>query len=269
MEKPLALSLKDAHAIKRKLDDAGIKAVVSQQMKYYTPFQRLKKAVDARAFGELTGVFAETTPWMHILGIHYMDYIMWISGATGADWVAGHAQGRDKLADNHASPDFLMGTIMLNTGLRARIECGYLSEPHLPDEHFWVDNRLTVYGRDGYAFAETNGRFGLCAPETGGSLKCIQEDDCGHQEIPVQALYYRDYHNWLEGNAPHPCNFDHALSGYEILTALCLSGLDHRRVDLPLGAEGEDIIARLRAELPEQPVPDALRKKGFFDHWGS
>jgi len=269
MEKPMALSLGEAREMKRRLDGAGIQAVVSQQMKYYGPFQRLKRAVDAREFGEITGVLAETTPWMHILGTHFIDYILWITGAGGARWAAGHVQGRDKLSDNHASPDFLMGVVLLENGLRARIECGYLSEPHLPEREFWVDDRLTVHGLDGYAWAEPNGRFGLCAPSTGGRLRIEQGPDCARQEPPAQVQYYRDFHAWLEGGPAHPCHFDQALAGYEILTAMCLSGLDNRRADLPLGPEGDDVIGRLRRELPEQAVPEELRRKGFFEHWGS
>ena len=44
---------------------------------------------------------------------------------------------------------------------------------------------------------------------------------------------------------------------YEALEAMCISALEHRRVDLPMKLElGGDINERMRRELPE-----VLRKK--------
>lgn len=269
MEKPMALSMRDAWEMQRRLDDASVRSVVSLQMKYFAAFQHLKATVDNRQFGELTGIFAETTPWMHIIGTHFMDYILWISGAKSANWVAGHVQGRNKLQDNHASPDFLMGLVQLDSGLRARIECGYLSEPHMSDREFWVDDRLTVYGTDGYAWVDTLGKLGLCSPQTGGRLQIEQYSAAGQHQESAEMQYYRDFFIWLNGGAEHPCSFNRALAGYEILSAMCLSGLDNRRVDIPLGHEADNVVARLCGELPEQHVPQALRKKRFFEHWGS
>ena len=55
----------------------------------------------------------------------------------------------------------------------------------------------------------------------------------------------------------HPCNIQQAFAGYEALEAMCISALEHRRVDLPMKLElGGDINERMRRELPE-----VLRKK--------
>lgn len=270
MEKPFALNMRDALEIHKKCAENGIKAVVSTQHKYYLQYQMLKQAVERREFGRITRVVAETTPWMHILGTHLVDYILWITGQKCADWVAGHVSGTDKLRDNHTSPDFMMGLIHFPNGLYANLECGYLSEPHLDQKEFWVDNRLTVYGEDGYAWADTLSRYGICSLETGGRLKTVEYPNIGVQDSAAETAYYADLYRWLENDqAIHPSNLDRALAGYEILTAICLSGLDKRRVDLPMGAEAYDVIERMKRELPQQAVPEALKKKGFFDHWGS
>ena len=54
--------------------------------------------------------------------------------------------------------------------MHAYIECGYLSEAHNPPEYGSSDNRLTVYGTDGYVYAETDGFWGACTKATNGRL---------------------------------------------------------------------------------------------------
>ena len=125
----------------------------------------------------------------------------------------------------------------------------------MPKDKFWVDNRLTVWGAQGYAWADTDGRWGALtrhsAPEVIGG-----PGDPWHvqQRQRLQPLYLRDLADWLDDDAkPHPCRVELAYHGYEILEGLCLSALDHTRVDLPLAdpAHREDILARMRRELPE------------------
>ena len=45
----------------------------------------------------------------------------------------------------------------LENGVHAYVECGYLAEAHNPPEYGSSDNRLTVYGKEGYVYAETDG----------------------------------------------------------------------------------------------------------------
>ena len=56
------------------------------------------------------------------------------------------------------------------------------------------DNRLTVYGTDGYMYAETDGFWGACTRETGGRL--VTGKDPGwrnHQQVPIQTPYYTQF----------------------------------------------------------------------------
>ena len=47
---------------------------------------------------------------------------------------------------------------------------------------------------------------------------------------------------------------DIAYHGYEILEGLCISAMDHIRVDLPLDpSQCPDMFERMRRELPECP----------------
>jgi predicted dehydrogenase len=126
--------------------------------------------VDAGDIGEIQRVHVNTYPWMSQLGTHYMDYALWISGATGAKWAVGHVHGKQKLSDHHPSPDFVNGVALLDNEVRLYFECGYLSPRNLPETSFWVDDRLTVYGSKGYVWAECNGRWSAFTSKTGGEV---------------------------------------------------------------------------------------------------
>ena len=60
--------------------------------------------------------------------------------------------------------------------------------------------------------------------------------------------------------ADHPCNVEHAYTGFEVLAAACWSSLEQVRVDLPLAdpcaltRNGVDVFERLHNELPETPL---------------
>jgi hypothetical protein len=122
--------------------------------------------------------------------------------------------------------------------------------------HFWVDDRLTVYGTHGYAWADTDGRWSAFTRSSAGQVLGEAGQAWGVQEkTRLQPLYLADLADWLDDQAKvHPCNVEISYHGYEILEGLCLSALDHTRVDLPLKSfAGEDLNERLRRELPDVP----------------
>ena len=253
-EKPMAEDMKEAKAMTDLCVSHHIKAVVCHQQKYLTQMQELKKKADRNDLGTITKIFAETQPWMAQLGTHYMDYIIWANGGYKAKSVIGHVHGPATLKDNHPSPDFLFGEILFENGVRGYLECGYFSERHNPEMYADSDNRLTVYGTNGYAYAETDGFYGECSKATKGEF--VTGKDPGwynHQEKEIQTPYYAEFADWLDDDSvPHSCNIETAFHGYEILEAICLSALDNIRVDLPLKSfDYEPVLERMKRELPE------------------
>lgn len=252
-EKPMAEDMKEAKEMTDLCTTHNIKAIVCHQQKYLSQMQNLKKKIEDGNLGKLKKVFAETQPWLAQLGTHYIDYIIWANGGAQAKWVVGHVHGPATLKDNHPSPDFLLGEIGFENGVRGYIECGYLSERHNPEMYADSDNRLTVWGTNGYAYAETDGFWGECDKSTGGEL--IEGKEPGwynHQEKQIQTPYYREFADWLDDDAKiHSCNIQTAFHGYEILEAICISALDNVRVDLPLqNFDYEPVLKRMEKELP-------------------
>jgi predicted dehydrogenase len=260
-EKPMATSLKEAWTIADLCRQHGIKAVVSHQQKYLTSMQKLKEIVESGEIGDVTEIRATTHGWLSQLGTHFMDYIIWVNDGSRAQWVVGHVHGKDKLTDSHPSPDYLMGQVAFENGVRAFIECGYLSPSHMDSDRFWLDNRLQPYGTHGYAWADTDGGWGALTRASHGEVIVGSGDPWSVQaKHRLQSLYLAGLADWLDGQAgcssstkAHPCNIDAAYHGYEILEGMCLSALDNVRVDLPLSntEASDDVLERMRSELPE------------------
>ena len=159
-EKPMASSLAEAERITWLCGDHGIKAVVSHQQKYLTSLQKVKELVDSGDIGNALQITAGCQPWLAQLGTHYMDYVLWANGGSRAKWVVGHVHGKELPADSHSSPNFTIGHMEFEKGVRAVVEFGKLTASHMTAEKFWVDNRLTVYGTHGYVWGDTDGRRG-------------------------------------------------------------------------------------------------------------
>ncbi|GHT95589.1 hypothetical protein FACS1894141_4480 [Spirochaetia bacterium] len=252
-EKPMATSLTEAREMTKICTENRIKAVVSHQQKYLTQMQQMRTCVRSGILGDIEMIRVFMRPWASQLGTHFVDYALWANGGIGAEWVVGHAHGREKLSDNHPSPDYLFGEGRLKNGATLIIESGYLAPRTMAEENFWVNNRITVYGTHGYAWAETNGRCGFLTPETQGKVDLYQYPNWGTQEPGLQTPYYRDFADWLDNDGSrHSCNIDISLHGFEIIEGLYKSALENTRVDLPIQGEVKDSIAELKRLLPEQ-----------------
>jgi len=255
-EKPMATSLSEAAAITALCRGHGIKAAVSHQQKYLTSFQKLKEVVDRGDIGTIARIDVSCQPWLAQLGTHYVDYVLWANGGARAEWVAGHVHGRDLLSDSHPSPNYTMGQIGFDNGVRTFVEFGKLSPSYMEKDHFWVDDRMTVRGTHGYVWCDTDGRWGMFTRATDGEVVEEAGRPWVYQEKHLlQPLFARDMADWMDDDAlPHPCNIELAYHGYEIMEALCLSAMDHVRVDLPLSTDNAyDMFERMRRELPECP----------------
>ena len=262
LEKPMATSIEEANYIKELCINNGIKAVVCHQHKYLSSFVHLKKILDSGELGDVYKIDAACQAHMSELGTHYMDYIIWANQGIGAVSVVGHIHGKDMLNDSHPSPDYMMGEAVMANGVRVNIECGYFTKSQdvynadydnkiFPIE-FWTDDRLTVYGDKGYAWAECNGRWGAFTSKTGGTNIGGKFPGFLDEMNEAQTRYTEDFAKWMDDDEKiHPCNISQAYHGYEILEAICLSALDKTRIDLPLSAPfGKSVIERIENELP-------------------
>jgi len=107
---------------------------------------------------------------------------------------------------------------------------------------------VTETGADGFAEVMTGGGWRAVtrqgAVSGGGSMNY-------DLDMPP---YIQQIADWLDDEAkPHPCRFESAFRGFEIMMAMCRSAAAGGQVALPLES-GADEIAMLRAAVPQRKV---------------
>lgn len=248
MEKPVALSSTVGMEVKKLIDESGIKAVVSHQHRYGEHYRKVKEIVASGALGRLNVVYGTSTGWMTHMLSHLIDYTRWFNGNVKAEWVMGQAAGRGKLGDNHPSPDYIGGFIQFSNGVRGIVESG-AGAPDVPEvDAWWRKCRIGAQGTDGFAEALT-----------GGGWRAVTKDGAssgpGSMNYALDMPpYIQQMADWLDDDTQvHPCNFESAYQGFEIMMGLCRSAVEGGQVALPL-KEGADELEMLRAHLGAKPV---------------
>ena len=248
MEKPVALTSAEGFEIRELLQSSGVKAVVSHQHRYGEHYRKVKEAVAGGGLGRIHTVYGTSTGWMMHMLSHLIDYTRWFNGEAAAEWVMAQAAGRGKLADAHASPDYIAGFIQFSNGVRGILECG-AGAPDVPEvDAWWRKCRIGAQGSDGFAEVLTCGGWRVVTKQAscsgGGSMNY-------DLDMPP---YIQDMAAWLDDDQQvHPCHFGSAWQGFEIMMAFCRSAARGGQVALPLGG-GANEIEMLKASLPQSRV---------------
>ena len=247
-EKPVALSTTEGFEVKKILETSGAKAVVSHQHRYGVHYQKVKEIIGSGALGRVHAVYGTATGWMGHMISHLIDYMRWFNNDVDAQWVMGQAAGRGKLTDIHISPDYIGGFIHFANGVRGIVETG-AGAPDVPEvSYWWRKCRIGAQGTDGFAEVLTGGGW-RAVTKTGSS----SGEGCMNYDLDMPP-YIQQMADWLDDDQkPHPCRFENAYKGFEIMMALLRSVNQGGQIALPL-TTGEDEIAALKAKLPAQKV---------------
>lgn len=246
-EKPIAMSSSEGMEIRRLLDGSGVKAVVSHQHRYGEHYRKVAEIVAGGALGRIHTVYGTATGWMMHMLTHLIDYMRWYNGDADAEWVMAQAAGRGKFGDVHASPDYLAGFIQFANGVRGIVECG-AGAPDVPEvDAWWRKNRIGVQGTGGFAEVLTGGGWRAVTKDGAASGPGSMDYDL---DMPP---YIQDMAEWLDGAGEHPCNFDGAYKGFEIMMALCRSAIEGGQIALPL-REGAEELEALAQRIPGRRV---------------
>jgi len=249
-EKPMALSMNEAIGIRKAVNAAGVKTVVSHQHRYGQHYRKVKEIVESGAIGRVHTIHAYSSGWFLHLFTHLVDYMRWYNCNAPAEWVMAQAAGRAKLADNHPSPDYIGGFIQFENGVRGILECG-AGAPDVPEvDYWWRKNRIAVYGTEGFAEVLTGGGWRAVTRTHQGEMNgpgCMNYE----REMPP---YVEDIARWLDDErCVHPCNGESAYDGFEIAMGMLRSVAQRGQVKLPLGPDEPEIEA-LRHVMLQRPV---------------
>ncbi|MHB1357000.1 MAG: Gfo/Idh/MocA family protein [Anaerolineae bacterium] len=257
-EKPMALSLDVANKIMRLCREHNIKTAVSHQHKYLTSFEKFASVLDTNDIGTVYQITATCQNGLSLLGTHYIEYMLWANRGVKAKWVAAHVNGKASWLNDreHPSPDYVLAKLEFENGVYGTLEFGKCAPMYMGRRGSCIDNRLTAYGTHGYIWCDTDGGWGMFTKDTGREMLTGKGDDWSTQErTRLQPLFVRDFIDWMDdGKKVHPSNLDITYHGYEIVEGICMSALDHVRIDLPLtvhDGNDPDVFQRMRDELPE------------------
>src|ERR1041385_9013360 len=248
-EKPVALTSAELFSMRELIGKAGVKVVVSHQHRYGSHYQKVQEIAGSGALGRVHTVYGTATGWMTHMLSHLIDYTCWFNNYSPGAWVMAQAAGRAKLSDSHPSPDYLAGFVQFANGVRGIYECG-AGAPEQPDVgKWWGKNRLGAQGTEGFAEVLTNGGW-RAVNKSGG---CQSGEGAMNYDLDMPP-YIQGMADWLDDDAKaHPCNFDRAFLGAEIMLALQRSAADGGQVALPL-ARGADEQALLKAKIADRAV---------------
>ena len=236
-EKPVALTSREGMDIKRLLDAAGVKAVVSHQHRYGAHYRKVKEIAASGALGRIHTVTGTATGWMTHMLSHLIDYARWYAGEPEAHWVMAQAAGCGKFTDNHPSPDFIAGVVQFAGGIRGYFEAG-AGAPDQPEvAKWWGKNRICVQGTEGFAEVLTNGGWRSVSRRDG-----FQSGEGAMSYDLDMPPYIQEMVDWLDDPLNvHACHFESAYKGMEIMMGLCRSAAEGGQVALPLTAPADEL----------------------------
>ncbi|MCX6877301.1 MAG: Gfo/Idh/MocA family oxidoreductase [Verrucomicrobia bacterium] len=243
-EKPVALTSDEGLRIKQMLSTSEAKVMVSHQHRYGRHYQAVKEVIASGKIGRVHTVYGSAHGWAAHMLSHLIDYSMWFNDYARAEWVMAQAAGKHKLADLHASPDYIAGFVQFENGVRGIYECGG-GAPDVPAvERWWGKNKMGAIGTEGYAEVYTgNGwkavtRDGLLAGE--GTMNY-------DTDMPG---YIHDMAEWLKHGKASDCSFANAYAGFEIMLGMFRSAALGGQVAMPLEL-GENELDLLRNRMSD------------------
>jgi predicted dehydrogenase len=244
-EKPVATSTNEALEMMRLLREGDVRSVVSHQHRYGEHYQKVKEIIASGAIGRVHTVYGHATGWMMHMMSHMIEYARWYNDGAAAEWVVAQADGTEKFADNHPSPDYIGGLVQFENGVRGVFECGE-GAPDVPEvDYWWRKCRAGAQGSEGFAEVLTGGGWRAVTRDSGGVISGPGCMDYGHDMPP----YVQEIADWLDDPVQvHPCNGESAFEGFQIMMGLCRSASAGGKVALPLGP-GEPEIEALEKAL--------------------
>jgi predicted dehydrogenase len=252
-EKPVALSSEEGRKVKELLSGSAAKAVVSHQHRYGKHYQAVKGAIASGKIGTVRTVYGVAHGWAAHMLSHLVDYSMWYNDYAKPTWVMAQAAGRHKLSDVHASPDYIGGFAQFENGVRGIYECGG-GAPEVPEvQRWWGKNRIGATGTEGYAEVYTGNGWKAVTPNgilTGDGAMAYDQDMPG---------YIQDMADWLDRGKVHPCGFENAYAGFEVMMGMLRSAARGGQVALPL-LDGANELEELQRTLSGAPLLATLEE---------
>jgi len=238
VEKPMALSVRDAAEVVAVEDGGTARVVVGQNFRFLPREQAVRTSIAAGAIGELTAMFVSSARPPSVAspklpGIH--QPALWNMGAHHLDAVLGRVGSLPALVRTDASPDGLRGEVV------AEWEGGLRLEYRFREDADGYMHRETIRGTGGTLTVE---RQRVVLHQLGRSPRAIRSPRKAVPEEPVIDVFLRA----LEGGSVV------SLGARENLATLAFVEAADRSVQVRGSVAPADVLRAAGLELPE-PAP--------------
>ncbi len=242
-EKPIALSLPDLDEMLTACQRSGSRLIVNHQLRYQSVPRRLKSAVERKEIGATSFLCAHCRMNALEQGTHLLDLVVWLKEGSTAAWAWGEAFGTNDFAKTHSAPNTVVGLLGFTDGTRCLTIMGPEAPALYDDDTFSFHFGILCVGTEGRGQMWL-GRWHLFRSSLHQSLTRIPyvEDDRN-----AQRALQNDLIKAVEDvNFLHCCDARIGRKSLEIIEALILSGLEGKKVFLPLpqGVSGLSLMRR-------------------------
>ena len=256
VEKPMAVSLGEAHAMVVACQRNGVKLAVGHQRRFYSSWVEARRLLADGAIGEPLRLYTGVTAGMMNTGTHGIDFQQFVLGDAAVEWVMGSVERKsDRHIFGHRVEDRCCGLIGFAGGAVGIFENELTGSYQVG---------ATVYGTDGIMDVREN------------SLKYMTPTKAGWQEFQPTETVLTGYGNafvdqaygicdWLDGTVQeYRGEGKYGLAATEIMMAIYESARVHERVVLPLLTRDNPLdVAVEQGRIPVER-PGAWDERAFL-----
>ena len=148
-EKPMALSLGEAHRIHSACATNRIPLVINHQKRHLTEWQRLAGICARGELGAIERIEASSYGNLASQGTHVLDMVLQFGGDVQPLWASGQSVGWRDYAGAHAGPRYTLGQFRFPNDITAYVQMGDEAPQLLGREDTWMRLQLRVWGTEG------------------------------------------------------------------------------------------------------------------------
>jgi predicted dehydrogenase len=253
IEKPLALSVRDAKRISALCAERAINVRVCHQLRFSPEFVLLRDAVRSGQIGQVRSMQAFCYGNLLSQGIHMIDMLRWLLDDQRVASVEAYAvDDLPQLARvasippefaedlNHPAPLWTQATICFSGGIQSTLNSGLLAPVVEPALGNWLQKRVSVLGTDGFAEAHVASHFRLL--HTSGREAVVQRTGMETYRASTQAFYGQLVDD-VQADVSCLASFEESVHSVEVLLACLESVVKGCVVSPPLAPESDPLAS--------------------------
>jgi predicted dehydrogenase len=249
LEKPLALTPKDAYEIADLCHRNNKLLLVNHQKKFLPAWAHAKRFISEGSIGEIRLIRATCKGNILEQGTHLLDVALFLNDYSRPSWIMGQVadfEGFDKPASS--APDSAIAEVAFENGVRASFTFGNAGH-EVPGETFkWHHFACEIYGTKGHIQISLNKTLKLIQYDR---LEVHEEESNSKRDHTAALADHLDAGACyaVEPSKGHISDLEHSLISFDLVMAIYESAYSNQKVSFPFRAQ-DDLIQKLRQRQP-------------------